>query len=81
MAQPAEARARDGDRGSRMTINSLIHRMTGQVGRDEAPLRPRAADLAAPATSSRTAPPVEADYEQTERERADIPAFLRRQAN
>ena len=61
-----------------MTINSLIHRMTGQVGREEAPLRPRAAD---PATSARSTGPSQADYDDNERERADIPAFLRRQAN
>ena len=61
-----------------MTINSLIHRMTGQVGREEAPLRPRAAD---PASPGRAGAPIEADYDDNERERADIPAFLRRQAN
>jgi cell division protein FtsZ len=56
---------------SRLTINSLIHKMTGQVGREQPPRRenePRAAQA-------------EPDYEDTERERVDIPAFLRRQAN
>jgi cell division protein FtsZ len=56
---------------SRLTINSLIHKMTGQVGREQPPRRgenePRAQ--------------AEPDFEDTERERVDIPAFLRRQAN
>ncbi len=77
MAGSADARARDSDKGSRMTINSLIHRMTGQVGREETPLRPRAAD---PLPGRATAQPAE-PYEDTDRERVDIPAFLRRQAN
>ena len=46
--------------------------MTGQVGREETPLRPRAGE-AAPAAAP--------THEDSERERADIPAFLRRQAN
>ena len=78
MMQPTENRARDSDRGSRMTINSLIHRMTGQVGRDETPLRPRAAEPAPPDPAPRSADP---EFDDTERERVDIPAFLRRQAN
>jgi cell division protein FtsZ len=77
MAASAETRAREADRGSRMTINSLIHRMTGQVGREETPLRPRAAD---PLPGRAAAQPAE-PYEDTDRERVDIPAFLRRQAN
>ena len=56
---------------SRLTINSLIHRMTGQASREETPLRAR------PEPGRAAAP----SYEDTERERADIPAFLRRQAN
>jgi len=77
MIKPIEPRVREAERGSRLTINSLIHRMTGHVGREETPLRPRAADPA----SERRAAPIEPDYEENERERADIPAFLRRQAN
>ncbi len=77
MAQSAEPRAREADRGSRMTINSLIHRMTGQVGREDVPERPR---LSEP-KPMRSAAPAEPDYDDNERERADIPAFLRRQAN
>ncbi|MBP7001544.1 cell division protein FtsZ [Amaricoccus sp.] len=72
-ATAAEPR-RDADRGSRLTINSLIHRMTGQVGREDAPLRPRAAEPA-------SRPAQDAGYEDQDRERVDIPAFLRRQAN
>ncbi|MBP7242725.1 cell division protein FtsZ [Amaricoccus sp.] len=66
---------RDLDRGSRLTINSLIHRMTGQVGREDAPSRPRATEPSA----ARATP--DAGYEDQDRERVDIPAFLRRQAN
>jgi cell division protein FtsZ len=58
---------------SRLTINSLIHKMTGQVGREQPSRRG--------AEGEPRASPVEADYEDTERERVDIPAFLRRQAN
>jgi cell division protein FtsZ len=70
LAQPREA-----ERTSRLTINSLIHKMTGQVGRDSA-LRPKPEAGLEPRPQQ-----VEADYQETERERVDIPAFLRRQAN
>jgi cell division protein FtsZ len=63
---------RDAESSSRRTINSLIHRMTGQLSREETPLRTRASEPAPRATD---------DFEDTERERVDIPAFLRRQAN
>lgn len=69
--QPVDP-ARAPERAGRLTINSLIHRMTGQVGREETPPRPRAAEAAPAAAPS---------HEDSERERADIPAFLRRQAN
>ncbi|MFO1142300.1 MAG: cell division protein FtsZ [Amaricoccus sp.] len=77
-AQPM-ARAiqpREPERQGRLTINSLIHKMTGQVGREQSGLRPRPAEpeARAPQTS-------EPAFEDTERERVDIPAFLRRQAN
>lgn len=73
-AQPTEQpRAAERPAG-RLTINSLIHRMTGQASREETPLRPRAAE-AAPRAG------VPSSAEESERERADIPAFLRRQAN
>ena len=65
----------DEERNSRMTINSLIHRMTGQVGRDEP--APRATDK--PGLSARSE--ASDDMEDQDRERVDIPAFLRRQAN
>jgi cell division protein FtsZ len=61
----------------RLTINSLIHKMTGQVSREQAaPRRP-----AEPDPAPRPAQYAEPGYEETERERVDIPAFLRRQAN
>ncbi len=70
------AAPRDAERNSRMTINSLIHRMTGQVAREEAtPPRPAAQP------SLRGQPAATDEYEDQERERVDIPAFLRRQAN
>ena len=68
--------AREPERHGRLTINSLIHKMTGQVGREQAPGRPRPAEL-----EPRASQQAEPDYEETERERVDIPAFLRRQAN
>ena len=70
---------REAERHSRLTINSLIHKMTGQVGREQAaPLRPRSPD---PELEPRPAQVADAGYEESERERVDIPAFLRRQAN
>jgi cell division protein FtsZ len=75
-AQPAAPR--EAERQSRLTINSLIHRMTGQSARDEAPVaRPRAEEPGLGAQRHVAEP----EYEDTERERVDIPAFLRRQAN
>lgn len=75
MFRPAAAQPRDTERHSRLTINSLIHKMTGQVGREQAAARPRAE------AEPRATQQVEQDFEDTERERVDIPAFLRRQAN
>ncbi len=75
MVRPITAQGREPEKHSRLTINSLIHKMTGQVGRDQAPARPRV-ELE-PRASQKTEPA----YEETERERVDIPAFLRRQAN
>jgi cell division protein FtsZ len=68
------------ERAGLRTINSLIHRMTGSAARAEAePARPRLAEPAP--VAQRPARRVEPDFEDTERERVDIPAFLRRQAN
>ena len=70
---------REAERHSRLTINSLIHKMTGQVGREQQ--APCARGRRSP-SSSRARPQVaDAGYEESERERVDIPAFLRRQAN
>ena len=75
MVRPVQPPAREAERAGRLTINSLIHKMTGQVGRQSA-LRPK------PEVSLEPRPQaIEADYQDTERERVDIPAFLRRQAN
>ncbi|MFQ5624948.1 MAG: cell division protein FtsZ, partial [Paracoccaceae bacterium] len=61
----------DNERSGRSAINSLIHRMTG---RDEQATPPR-----------KKLPPVQSqpaeDIESEERDRVEIPAFLRRQAN
>jgi cell division protein FtsZ len=52
--------------------------MTGQVGREAEAARPR--PEAAPA-APRVARRAEPDFEDTDRDRVEIPAFLRRQAN
>jgi cell division protein FtsZ len=74
---PSAPRA-DADRSGRLTINSLIHKMTGHTARDQAVQRNNPAE-----DSFRSEPQEQADpgYEDSERERVDIPAFLRRQAN
>jgi cell division protein FtsZ len=72
MVRPIAPAQREPERGARLTINSLIHKMTGQVGREQASARPRAELEPRPAEQA---------YEDSERERVDIPAFLRRQAN
>ena len=69
--------AREVVASSRLTINSLIHKMTGQTAREAAPA-PRSAEPGFEPQARQVAPQ---DYDDTERERADIPAFLRRQAN
>jgi cell division protein FtsZ len=68
------AAPREADRQSRLTINSLIHKMTGQSGT----ARARATD---PRIEPQAQPQSDVDFEDTDRERVDIPAFLRRQAN
>ncbi len=73
---PAAPAHRDAERQSRLTINSLIHRMTGQVGREEQ-AKPRATQHAAPQDEQT----LDTGYDDPDRERVDIPAFLRRQAN
>jgi cell division protein FtsZ len=75
-AAPQAAPAPAGEK-PRFGINSLINRMTGQPS-GEAPAPAAAAGGAAPA--ARPQPRYEAQPD-AEQERADIPAFLRRQAN
>jgi cell division protein FtsZ len=74
MVRQIAPQPRDQERPGRLTINGLIHKMTGQGARDNAAASRR------PAESEQLAPAA-AEYEETERERVDIPAFLRRQAN
>jgi cell division protein FtsZ len=74
MVRQVASQPREAERSSRLTINSLIHKMTGQVGREQ-PNGRRGVE------SEPRASQIEPDYEDTERERVDIPAFLRRQAN
>jgi cell division protein FtsZ len=62
---PRDAAARDGER-PRFGINSFLNRMTGNAAVEQA--APRPAPQASPLA-------------ETEPDRADIPAFLRRQAN
>jgi cell division protein FtsZ len=73
---------REAERPGRLTINSLIHRMTGQMTREGEPAaRPRP-EPAAPAPAPRAAQrPAEPVLDEAERDRVEIPAFLRRQAN
>jgi cell division protein FtsZ len=78
MVRHAGTPAREPERTSRLTINSLIHKMTGQVGREQSAPPRRAAE---PEAAPRPAQLSEPAYEDNERERVDIPAFLRRQAN
>jgi cell division protein FtsZ len=79
-ARPAHAQpSREPERpATRLTINSLIHRMTGQATRENEPARPRPE----PATvAPRVTRPSEPVLDDAERDRVEIPAFLRRQAN
>jgi cell division protein FtsZ len=68
---PAQAQGGPAEK-PRFGINSLINRMTGTPAEAQAP--------AAPRTAAQPRPSFEAQPEP-EAERADIPAFLRRQAN
>jgi cell division protein FtsZ len=93
--RPAEARApvsrpAAADRAPRFGINSLLNRMTGHT--HDAPAQPAAepasprAPSAARAAAERPQPRIRQEEEQddlaaAERERIEIPAFLRRQAN
>jgi cell division protein FtsZ len=78
MVRSVAPAAREAVSSSRLTINSLIHKMTGQVTREPAAPRTRASE---PGFEPQAQPVAGSDFEDTERERVDIPAFLRRQAN
>jgi len=71
----------------RFALNNLINRMTGAAPRDDrAPQRAQSAPRPAVPTATVSAPvaPQVTDhesYEDDERDRVEIPAFLRRQAN
>ena len=77
---PSRRSPREPERASsgRLTINSLIHKMTGQVGREQARRAPPHRRAGGGAAAQQFSEPA---YEDNERERVDIPAFLRRQAN
>ena len=70
-----EAEPIEEEKHGRFAINSLINRMTGHHAKEEKPV-PRAQ----PTFHTSAAEP-QVDPYQEEQERADIPAFLRRQAN
>ena len=74
--RPAQGSAAPQGEKPRFGINSLINRMTGQPGGEAPP----AAAAGAPAPRAQPQPRYEAQPD-VEQERADIPAFLRRQAN
>jgi len=85
--RPEAASAPEG-RGGRFGINSLINRMTGHAAEaphQPQPLAPRQAPSAGPLRQERQPQPQSyaEDHEahDAERERIEIPAFLRRQAN
>ena len=74
MVRTAPVREPERTTSTRLSINGIIHKMTGQVARETA---------GAPRPQRELVEPQVADtrYEDGERERIDIPAFLRRQAN
>jgi len=82
--QTAEVAA---EKHPRFALNNLINRMTGAAPRDDrAPQRNQSAPRPAVPTATVSAPvaPQVTDhesYEDDERDRVEIPAFLRRQAN
>ncbi|WP_424934075.1 cell division protein FtsZ [Amaricoccus macauensis] len=77
---PQGGQRHESDRAGRLTINSLIHKMTGQASRGETNSGLRA-KTESESFQSQPQERAEADLDENERERVDIPAFLRRQAN
>ena len=75
--RPAEATAPTTTEKARVGINSLIHRMTGQNGAEAPAQKPAAVAPAAP----RSVEPAHDEMAEEEKDRIEIPAFLRRQAN
>ncbi|MBL4805881.1 MAG: cell division protein FtsZ [Rhodobacteraceae bacterium] len=72
---PEPAVAPEPEQHSRFAINSLINRMTGGHAKEEKPA------LRTQPTLHATVSEPQLDLHREEQERADIPAFLRRQAN
>ncbi len=71
--QPQKQQAED---GNRFAINSLIHRMTGQGGREERhPAHRQSPPISAPRNNA------PAQEQRNTQDQHEIPAFLRRQAN
>ena len=73
--KPAEATERP-----RFGINSLINRMTGNVG-DQERSGPAQTPRQQPPVSSQSVQPAPVDSDDDEEDQIEIPAFLRRQAN
>ncbi len=73
--EPAAEIEPEAEKPSRFAINGLINRMA-RGAREEKP-----AQRVQPSMRSGSHAETAVDYEQSEQERADIPAFLRRQAN
>ena len=77
--QAAPERAEPQAEKPRFGINSLINRMTGHAGEQEAPAaRPSRQQ---PPVSTQSAQPAPVESEAEEEDQIEIPAFLRRQAN
>ncbi len=86
--QPEGEGSAAGEKHPRFALNNLINRMTGSAQRDERPTsQPQVRAPIPTATVSAPVAPAapqvndQASYEDDERERVEIPAFLRRQAN
>ena len=65
----------------RFGINSLINRMTGHGGEQEAPQASRPARQQPPVSTQQAQQPAPVESSEPEQDQIEIPAFLRRQAN